>query len=50
MQRTGAYAWLYVTTFFALSLAQATFSDAQVAAPYLLGLGELFSVNAIKGL
>jgi hypothetical protein len=43
MQRTGAYAWLYATAFFALSIAQAT---SQVVSPYLLGLGESFSVNS----
>jgi hypothetical protein len=48
MQRAGV--WLYATTFFALSIAQATFNASQVPAPYLLGLGELFSVNPIKGL
>ena len=45
MQRTGAYAWLYATAFFALSIAQATFSTSQVLFPYLLGVGELFSVK-----
>jgi len=50
MQRTGARAWLYVTAFFALSIAQATFAASQVQSPYLLGLGELFSVNSIRGL
>lgn len=50
MQRTGAYTWLYVITFFALSIAQATFAASQVQSPYLLGLGELFSVNSIQGL
>jgi hypothetical protein len=46
MQRTGAYAWLYATAFFALSIAQAT---SQAVSPYLLGLGESFSVNSIQG-
>jgi hypothetical protein len=49
MQRTGAYAWVYATAFFALSIAQATFATSQVVTPYLLGLGELFSVNSIQG-
>ena len=49
MQRIGAYAWLYVTTFFGLSIAQATFAASQALSPYLLGLGELFSVNSIQG-
>jgi hypothetical protein len=49
MQRTGAYAWLYATAFFALSIAQATFATSQVVSPYLLGLGESFSVNSIQG-
>jgi hypothetical protein len=48
--RIGAYAWLYATAFFALSIAQAPFSTSQVLSPYLLGLGELFSVNSIQGL
>ena len=50
MLRTGAYAWLYATAFFALSIAQVTFATSQVMSPYLLGLGELYPVNSIQGL
>ena len=49
MKRTGARALLYVTAFFALSIAQATLAASQAQSPYLLGLGELFSVNSIQG-
>ena len=42
MQRNIARAWLYVTAFFALSIAQATIAASQAQSQYLLGLGELF--------
>jgi hypothetical protein len=55
MRRAGAHAWLYVTAYFVLSIAQATLSTSQVQSPqlqspYLLGLGELFLVDSIQGL
>lgn len=54
MRRNGTHTWLYVTAYFALSIAQAALAAAQVQSPqvrspYLLGLGELFLVTVSKG-
>lgn len=53
MRRTGAHAWLYVITYVVLSIMQATLAASQaqspqVQFPYLLGVGELFSVTLSK--